>query len=132
MLTSYDDIWSTFMDNCKTSSLNLPRTNEGMYKAINNASKLFNNRLRADLKCDDEKESINKLLNDDELLILANYIRLVFLRNEKTFHETLFQPFSKDIGVKNYTTQVKNLESSVSDQERVIDMLIMNTEEDFL
>lgn len=131
-MTSYDNIWTTFLNNCKVSDIDLPQIPEQIYESIKNAVMHFNNRLRTTITCYDELEELNEELDDDHLLILAHYIRLIFLRNQKTFFESLWQPFSKDVGLKNFSTQLKSLETSITEQERMIDSLIMNMEDDFL
>lgn len=132
MSTSYDKIWKSFLDNCKTPDINIPQTDEQIYAKINNGILLFNNRMRTNIKCDDLTESVDAELNDDQLLILANFIKLVFYKNEKTYYETLLNPFQKDIGLRNFSTQINSLNNSVTEQERYIERLIINQAEDFL
>ncbi|MHC9080412.1 hypothetical protein [Bacillus altitudinis] len=133
MNTTYDQIWQCFLDNCKTSDINLPSDDEAIYSQIKNASLLFNNRFRDNrIKCDDDTETVDRLLNEDDLLILGNYIRLVFLKNELTSYSSIWQPFSKDIGATHLSAQIKALESQVNEQQRTIDKIIFNTEVDFV
>lgn len=131
-MTSYDQIWTTFLNNCKVSDIDLPQTPEKIYEIIRNGVMHFNNRLREDIVCDDSTETLNRELSNDYLLILAHYIRLIFLINQKTYFESLWQPFAKDVGLKNFSTQLKSLETSIAEEERTIDRLIMNMEDDFL
>lgn len=132
MKTSYDLIWQTFLNNCKVSDIDLPNTPELMYEQIKSGVMRFNNRLRTSVQCDDLIEQLSEELNEDHLLILAHYIRLIFLINQKTYFESLWQPFAKDVGLKNFNTQIKSLEVSIKEQESTIDSLIVNTEVDFL
>ncbi|PGZ96952.1 hypothetical protein COE51_16405 [Bacillus pseudomycoides] len=131
-MTTYDQIWTSFLSNCKTSGIDLPQTPEKIYDVIHNAIRHFNNRLRDNLSWDDNNEVVNRELSDDHLLILSHYIRYIFLLNQKTYFQNLFQPFTNDIGLKNFSNQLKSLESSVTEEKDEIDRLIMNTEEDFL
>lgn len=132
-MTSYDEIWTTFLNNCKVSDIDLPQTDEKIYEVIKNGVLHFNNRLREyRIVCNDESETVDRKLSDDHLLILAHYIRLVFLINQRTYFENLWQPFASDIGLKNFSAQLRSLESSIKDQEDRIDELIFNTMEDFL
>jgi hypothetical protein len=131
-VTSYDEIYQTFLNNCMTEDINLPKTPEQQYQVIKNATMYFNNKLRTNLSCDDSTETVSEDLSDDHLIILANYIRLTFLINQKTYIESLWQPFSSDVGIKNFNTQIKSLENSISEQKNTIDYLIINTMEDFL
>jgi hypothetical protein len=131
-VTTYDQIWTTFLNNCKVSDIDLPQTNEKIYETIHNAILHFNNRLRENVKYDDASEVLDRDLSDDHLLILAHYIRLIFLKNQKTYFESVWQPFQGDIGLRNFSTQLKSLENSVQEQEKLIERLILNTEEDYL
>ncbi len=131
-MTSYDQIWAAFLNNCKASDIDIPQTPEKIYETIRNAIMHFNNRLRDNLKWDDTLEEVDREMSDDHLLILAHYIRLIFLINQKTYFESVWQPFSKDVGTKNFSTQLRSLETSVTNQEKTIDRLIINMEEDFL
>lgn len=131
-MTTFDQIWTTFLNNCKVSDIELPSTDEKIYECIKNAVMYFNNRMRTTVQCDTNLEELNEELDEDQLLILANYIRLVFLVNQKTYYINLWQPFSGDISLKNYNKQLTSLENEVVRQERVIDILIANAEVDFL
>ncbi|MEC0584585.1 hypothetical protein P8854_22120, partial [Bacillus spizizenii] len=51
-MTSYDQIWETFLNNCETSDFDVPQEEEDIYKSIRNAILHFNNRLRDNLKAD--------------------------------------------------------------------------------
>lgn len=131
-MTSYDQIWVTFLNNCKVSDLELPQDDEGKYEMIKNAVMLFNNRMRTKITCDDVLEQVNEEFDEDYLLIVANYIRYVFLINQQTYFQNLWQPFSKDVGLKNFSTQLNSLKSSVEYQEKTIDRLFINMKDDFL
>lgn len=132
-MTSYDEIWEFFLLNCKTSDINLPTEESLIYKSIRSAVLRFNNRLRdKKLKCNDETETVDRVMNEDELLILVHYLRLIFLINEQTFFQTTWQPFAKDVGVTNYGTQINSLTKSIEKQTADIDRLIMNAEVDYL
>lgn len=131
-MTTYDQVWTTFLNNCKVSDIDLPQTDEKIYEEIKNAVMHYNVRRRESITCDDISETLSKSLDNDNLLLLAHFVRLVFLRNQKTFYEGLWQPFQKDVGLKNYATQLKSIDGSVKDQEKHIEYLIMHMEDDFL
>ena len=69
-MTTYDELWKTFLDNCKLSDLDIPQ-NEKIYDSIQNAVLHFNNRKRDELVADDDTELLNRQLNGDDLLLLA-------------------------------------------------------------
>lgn len=132
MNTTFDDVWSCFLNNCRVSDIDLPNTNEKIHEAIKNATMYFNNRMRTSIQCDTSIESFSEELSEDSLLILANFIRLTFLINQRTYFESLWQPFASDVGLRNFGTQINSLKASVQEQEKKLDILIINTMEDFL
>lgn len=131
-MTSYDQVWQTFLNNCKVSDIDLPQIPEKIYEQIKNALLHFNNKFRTSIVGDDILEQLSEEISDDHLLILAHYIRYLFLVNQKTYFESLWQPFSSDVGLKNFGTQLRSLDASIKDEKDTIDTLINNMEEDFL
>ncbi|MEX0595713.1 MAG: hypothetical protein WD512_04365 [Candidatus Paceibacterota bacterium] len=134
-MTTYDEIWELFLTNCKTTDINLPQSEDKIKKTINSAVMLMNNQIRSEIVCDDVGETLSLFsegLDEDKRLILSQFIRLVFLKNELSYFVTMFQPFQKDIGVRNFATQLRVLESSVTNQEEDIISIINNTKEDYL
>lgn len=129
---TYDDIWEEFLQNYKVDDINLPQTTDAIYKIIRSAVRLMNNRLRLGLISDNSTETVVNLANEDQLIILANYIRLIMLKNDKKYYESLWQPMASDIGLRNFGTQLNSLKDSVKEQEKTIDDLIINTLEDYL
>ncbi|WGT37981.1 hypothetical protein QH639_19455 [Lysinibacillus sp. 1 U-2021] len=132
MNTTFDDVWKCFLNNCKVSDIDLPNTNEKIHEVIKNATMYFNNRMRTSIQCDTSIETFSEELSEDSLLILANFIRLTFLVNQRTYFESLWQPFASDVGLRNFGTQINSLKASVQEQEKKLDILIINTMEDFL
>lgn len=130
MNTNYDKVYSTFLDNCMVSDIDLPKTPEQIYRMINNAVLLFNNDMRTSITCDDSNELLSIELTEDDLLILAHFIRLAFLKNQLTLYVSTWQPFDKDMGIRNYRSQVQALQRVVKDTEEDIKKLKRNMEED--
>ena len=133
MLT-YDDVWKTFLDNYKVNDADLPSDDnvERIYQDIRNAVMRVNNRLRLRLTCDDAQEVINGASSQDLQLLIAHYIRLIYLINSKTLYESLYQPISQDVGIKNYSTQMASLRTSIERQEAFIESAIFNMSDHFL
>lgn len=125
-MTTYDELYTLFITNCNTENLMLPRTIGQQYDAIKNAVMLYNNRLRDDIKCDDEAEIVNRELNDDKKLVIAHFIRLTVLKNTRTFKNSIFTTFTQEIGVRNINAQLNSLKDEIKNEERTIDMLIFN------
>lgn len=131
-MTTYDEIYTEFITKCQTDSINLPNTDPQIYDAIHSAVRHFNNRMRDELSWDDDLESVDRVLDNDELIILAHFLRLSFLENQQISFTTLWQPFQGDIGLKNYQSQVKSLESLIAYENKFIDGLINNMQVDYL
>ena len=87
MLT-YDEVWKTFLDNYAVNDADLPSDDnvERIYQDIRNAVMRVNNRLRLKLTCDDAQEVINGADSQDLQLLIAHYIRLIYLINSKTLY----------------------------------------------
>lgn len=131
-MISYDAVWQSFLNNYKASDIDIPQVDEKIYDHIRYAVMLFNNRMRTELICDDASESIIGTSNNDHLLIISHYIRLTFLINDRTYFEKLYQPFSADVGLRNFNTQLNSLKVSIKEQNDFIEKVIFNSMEDFL
>ena len=123
-MTTYDELYTLFITNCQSEGLMLPRTESQKYDVIRNAVMLWNNRFRDSLFCDDETELVNRIMTDDEKLIIAHYIRLTLLKNVRTYKNSIFTTFTKEIGVTNITAQLNSLKDEIADEENTIGMLI--------
>lgn len=131
-MTTYDDIYTEFITKCQTDTINLPSTTDKIYDTIHSAIRHFNSRLRDTLSWDDLSESVDRDLSNDELILLAHFLRLSFLENQLISFSTIWQPFQSDIGLRNYQSQVKSLESLVTMEKDLIESLIDKTQEDYL
>jgi predicted DNA-binding helix-hairpin-helix protein len=132
MIITYDDVWSTFLDNYKVNTVDIPTDEFIIYNDIRNAVMMVNNKLRTKFKADDTSELIIGAETEDDRLIIAHYIKLAYLINEKVVYESLYQPISPDVGVRNYNSQLNSLDKSIARQESYIEYFILNTREDFL
>lgn len=129
MLTTYDDIWECFIDNCGVDESTLPQTDEGKYILIKNGAIKYNttvDKSEAKIKCDEYMEQINLSLDYDRLLILAYCMRYTFLENELIAFEQVWQPFSSDIGQKFYREQIQGRENTLTRTKKEIDRLLDN------
>lgn len=130
-MISFDIIWETFLENYKVEDIDLPHPDQ-IPSVINNALMRLNNRMRTKAICNFASEMVEGLSSEDDLILLAHYIKLVQLVNSKVFYEKLYNPFSADVGVRNFKTQLDSLNNSVKEQEKLIDEIIFNAMEDFL
>lgn len=132
MYLTYDDVWSTFLDNYKINYEDVAQTEEAIYNDIRNAVMMYNNRLRTEFVCDDTSETIIGASTYDDRLLIANYIKLAYLINNKNLYETLYQPIVSDVSLRDNKNQMRELEYSIRRQEDVIEKLIFNTRGGFL
>jgi hypothetical protein len=133
MATTYDTIWTTFLNKCKLQDIDLPQEQDKIYDSIHGAILSFNNRLpESIITYFDVSEMVDHDLSDNDLLVLAHYIRLDILSNQLTYFTTVWQPFEGDIGLKNYTSQLVTLRTIVENEENTIERLIANSTEDYL
>lgn len=124
--TTYDELYSTFMNNNLADDIDLPQSDEEIYRVIKNAVMLYNNRERQDIECDDALETVDRLLNNDEVLMIAHYIKLTFLKNQRQAFGLTWQPFDKDMGLRNYDSQIRAMDRMIADAEKVIKQLKFN------
>ncbi|XZN14379.1 hypothetical protein ACSW9O_16070 (plasmid) [Clostridium perfringens] len=130
-LTTYDEVWQCFLTNCKGTLQSIPQSDEVIYEYINNARVLYNIKIKSfqedftyPITCDNNKETLLVKLKDEELMILANYIKLVHLKNELTSFVSRFSVFQKELGIQNYNAQVKAKEYLIESQEETLRMMI--------
>ena len=128
-MTTYDVIYTNFITNTKMDSIDLPQTAQGKYDIIKNAVMLYNNRFRTSITCDDLTESLNIALTEDQLLIVGQYMRITCLRNNLTYKNSIFNTFTKEIGVKFIDAQVNKLENEIKDCNNMIDFISFNSSE---
>lgn len=131
MLT-YDSVWEAFLDNYKVNDYDLPTSDERIYQDIKNAVRMYNNRLRTKLVANDDTEAVEGTSCEDALHIIAQYIRLIYLQNQKVLLQSLYQPISQDVGIKNYTSQMNAIQTSILNCKTDIEEFIFNTRESFL
>ncbi|HBA03761.1 MAG TPA: hypothetical protein DCW51_07340 [Clostridium sp.] len=137
-MTTYDEIWECFLTNTKVNKSLIPTNEAIIYQWINNAKNLYNNKIKQyqndfsyPVECNNDLEMLNMTLTNDELLIFANYIRLVFLKNEKTAFVSKYGVFQKEFGINNYNAQANAKDLEVKEQEAFINELIINALDDW-
>lgn len=131
-MTTYDEIFTEFISITKTDPFNIPTLTPKIHDLIHSAIRHYNNRMRDTLSYNDTAETVDRILNDDELIIIAHYLRFSFLENQLINFTTIWQPFEKDIGLKNYGSQAKSLEVLIDNEKIEIESLINNTQTDFM
>lgn len=131
-MTTYDDLYETFMSINKTDDFNLPQTDEKRYAFIQSAVKKYNNRMREKITCNDSLEMLSEELDEDRLLVMIHCMKYIFLDNELTYFSTIFSPFTKEVGINNYSSQLKAKQEKVKLEEEEIGAVIRNMRTDFM
>lgn len=128
---TYDDVWDSFLINYKTEAINIPTEKDTIHNLILNSVRRMNNKMNIKVTLDYELETVDGLIDDNYLLILAAYIKLLILENEKIYYTTLYQPTNSDIGIRNYNATVSSMSEEIKRQEILIQELIFNMGGDF-
>lgn len=106
-MTSYDDIWSCFLDNSGKDLETLPNNDDEIHKIIHNAIRRYNAMMDSEnkLNFDDSTESIDKSLDDNKLLLLSLYVKLIVYTNDKEYFEQVYQYDIYEVKSKFYKQQ---------------------------
>lgn len=128
---TYDDVWDSFLINYKTEVINIPTEKDTIHNLILNSVRRMNNKMNIKVTLNYELETVDGLIDDNYLLILAAYIKLLILENEKIYYTTLYQPTNSDIGIRNYNATVSSMSEEIKRQEILIQELIFNMGGDF-
>lgn len=129
--TTYDEIWKQFLLINQTENINLPNSDEKIYDVIESAIKHYNTKMKTTITCDNLTEIISVSLEDWKLILLAHFIRLSFCENQLIDFSTTWQPLQKDIGIKNYQEQSRNLKDILSREDDKIDEIYISNYSDY-
>ena len=122
-VTDYDTIWETFRDISGLDDELLPSDEQGIYLEIHNAVRKYNiktDESEEKLICSDSTESLNKLLDDNRLQLLALFIKLNILQSKLEYFEQLYQYDLKEVKSKFYKDQVSARQSTIEKVEKEI------------
>lgn len=121
--TSYDTIWETFRDISGLDEELLPSDEKGIYIEIHNAVRKYN--IKTDdsekkLFYIDEVETINRLLDDSRLQLLALFIKQNILESKLEFFEQIYQYDLKEVKSKFYKDQMSTRQTTIAKVEKEI------------
>lgn len=125
-MTSYDDIFTTFIENTGIDTAKLPTDTNKIHEMIQNAIKHYNVYLKDESPIigDNLTETINVNLDNARLLIMAYCIKYVYLENQLVGFEELWSPFQQDVGVKDYRGQIQGREKTLErTKQKIIELL---------
>lgn len=125
--TTYQEVWDTFVDFTGVDIDDLPQTDEGMYALIKSGIIKYNSITESSetkLKGDEIMERLNVELDYDRLLLLAYCLKYVYLDNEKTAYENIWEVFSNDVGRKFYGNTVKAKADTIASVNKEIQRIL--------
>lgn len=131
-MTTYDDVWLSFLNKCKIDDLDLPNSDTAIHETIQDAIRSFNIRLDENLIGNNDTELLDRELDGNELLLLSHCIRLIILENQLIYFSATFSPFTKEIGARNLGNQMNRLENLLKREDSKIDSIILKMTDDFL
>lgn len=131
MLTTYDDVYKFFTEITRVDKIDLPISIEGQYDLINSGRMEFNMRREDSLVCHEESETLDRKLTDLELMLFGNCMKLVILKNMLSDFTSTYSMFQKEVGVKDYKSQLDARTWIVDRQESIIKDILFKMQEDF-
>lgn len=131
MFTSYDDVYKFFTEITRVDKIDLPISIEGQYDLINSGRMEFNMRREDSLVCHEESETLDRKLTDLELMLFGNCMKLVILKNMLSDFTSTYSMFQKEVGVKDYKSQLDARTWIVDRQESIIKDILFKMQEDF-
>ena len=119
-MTTYDNIWETFLTICGYDSSELPKEDSKIYLLIKSGLRLYNqladkyeNRIQGNLEMNDTSETLNIELEDTEILIFVNLMASVFAYNKYTEFTSIWSVFTKETSITSYKAQCQAREYTV-------------------
>lgn len=128
-MTSYDEIFTCFLENTKMVNNNIPTDIDRKHEMIHNACRFYENKMGEVIAWDDILETINKELNNSEMLIMAYCLKRIYHENALTEFTSIWSGFTKEVGIKDYKSQVDAKQNDINRTEHKIDELITNIED---
>lgn len=130
-ITSYDDIFTCFVNNCGVDTTRLPTETPKLHEMISNAIDHYNVYLKDEspILGDNTFESLNVLLDSTRLLILAYCLKYVYLENQLVGFQELWSPFQNELGIKNYKSQIDGRENTLERTKKKIIELLTSLED---
>lgn len=127
----YNEIYAKFLDLCGYDYDELPPTDELRYRLINNGVALYNSKakkyndiLKGGVKCDNSTETIDKELDEIDLLVLVYFMCYITASNKYMEYTSLWSPVSNESGLKDYKSNCSAKKSAVEYFKNQITTLI--------
>lgn len=112
-VTTYDELYETFLLNCGYDFDELPKTDGMRYMMIRNAARIYNqqakkysNRMTNNIVCDDIAESLNVTLTSNEMLVFAYMMAETLASTKLVEFTSIYGTFAKEMGFKDYKAQL--------------------------
>ena len=131
-MTTYDELFTQFITISQTDNFNIPTDTQKQYDLIHTSIRKFNSKLKDNLTWDDTTETVSRILTDEEILIIAHYLKLIFTENQLLYYITLWKPFAKELGQVTYKAQVDSLKEVIKSEKEEIEQLTISETTDYI
>lgn len=129
--TTYDQLYEKFSSIAKFSNLSLPSTVEGQYNLIRDGLDIYNSRMDDNLICDNTTETINQELTSQQINLFANCMKLQVINNIYSEFVDTYSMYQKEIGFKDYKSQIDGKLSLITNQENIVNELVFSMKDDY-
>lgn len=129
--TTYKELWDAFEPIASFDDYDMPTTVDGRRKLITTAVKTYNQKLFAELKCDNVLDQVSEKMEDRNINLLVNCMRLQVCRNIYSEFTTTYSIFKNDLAFKDYKAQLDGRQFLINDQEKIVDAIVFSLSEDY-
>ena len=126
MNTTYDDVWETLENIIGIGRELLPNTDEERYLEIHNAVRQYNTHTDnlISLEYNDDLELFSEKLGDNNILLIALYIKRNILQSKLEYFEAVHIYSMSQVTTKFYKEQVSARESAIARVDKQINQII--------
>lgn len=159
MATTYDNIYDIFMSITHVDEIYYPQTEVGIKRLIRNGIRIYNQKMFANLKWDDNKEIVydeekvniettyieipdtdpieyeteEKVVYEDlensHVSLIAECMKLITFKNMESDFISTYSTYSKEMGIKDYKAQLDGKMALVKNQEKEIESIVFSLSE---
>ena len=125
--TTFDEVYDIFMSITKVDKYSLPATDERRYSLINVGRMRYNARKFDNIQQDNLAEQFDRILKDEEKLLLAHFMSLITYENMVSEFASMISVETKDNALKDYKAQLTGRQALVESENQVIKQMLLST-----
>ena len=126
-MTTFDEVYEYFNDISQgIDNYYLPNNIDGQKRLISNGRRLFNNKLFKNVQQDNLTEIFDKVLSENEIMLMAHCMRLYCLNRMYDDFISIYSMFQKEVGFKDYKAQCDGRLSNIQFETKNIDDLVFS------